>query len=114
MEEAQERLRQVEERTKAAERRAAEAERLAQLKAEEEERQQRLREMQESVAQAEERAREAERRAAEAEQAVIRSVEGGGEALQPAAYPSPLSAPHLRRHHRPISFLHPRCRPSRP
>ena len=45
-----------------------------QLKAEEEEREQRLRELRDSVAQAEERAREAERRAAEAEQAVMRSV----------------------------------------
>ena len=46
MEEAQERLRQMAERTKAAEHRAAEAKRVAQLKAEETARQERLQEMQ--------------------------------------------------------------------
>ena len=89
--EAEERLREIEQRTKAAEERAAEAQRLEQLRSGELERQQRLEEVQRSIAAAEERAREAERRAAEAEQAVLRSVQG--EAPSQINAEMPLAAP---------------------
>jgi hypothetical protein len=67
-------------RALAAERRAAAAERLAQLKAEEADRERHMREVLDNVSQAEERAREAERQAAAAEMAA---------SSQPAPPPPP-------------------------
>ena len=85
MTEAEKRLTEIEQRTKAAEERAAEAKRVAAIKAEEEERDKRLKDLQDSVAEAEERAREAERRAEEAEQAVMQSVTREHEVVAPEA-----------------------------
>lgn len=78
LQEAEERLRLVEERAEAAERRAAFAEQLAQLKAEEGEQERRLREVMERMDRAEDRARQAELRAQSAERVASDALRGGG------------------------------------
>ena len=97
LQEAEQRLRLVEERAAAAERRAAFAEQLAELKAEEGEQERRLREVLERMDRAEERARQAELRAESAERVASDALRGrsaqSSAPLPPAGQPAAPAAP---------------------